>query len=52
MSRVIVPVEICYATVAMVIDFDCWHPDYDAVTVQDIIKVLKCLRRKGQVPGR
>jgi 5'-methylthioadenosine phosphorylase len=32
--------ELCYATVAMVTDFDCWHPDHDAVTVQDIIKVL------------
>ena len=32
--------EICYATVAMVTDFDCWHPDHDAVTVQDIFKVL------------
>jgi 5'-methylthioadenosine phosphorylase len=32
--------EICYATVAMVTDFDCWHPDHDAVTVQDIIRVL------------
>jgi 5'-methylthioadenosine phosphorylase len=32
--------EICYATVAMVTDFDCWHPDHDAVTVSDIIKVL------------
>jgi 5'-methylthioadenosine phosphorylase len=32
--------EICYATVAMVTDFDCWHPGHDAVTVQDIIKVL------------
>ena len=32
--------EICYATVAMVTDFDCWHPDHDAVTVNDIIKVL------------
>jgi 5'-methylthioadenosine phosphorylase len=32
--------EICYASVAMVTDFDCWHPDHDAVTVQDIIKVL------------
>jgi len=32
--------EICYATVAMVTDFDCWHPDHDAVTVQDIIEVL------------
>ena len=32
--------EICYATVAMVTDFDCWHPGHDAVTVQDVIKVL------------
>src|SRR5262252_2257491 len=32
--------ELCYATVAMVTDFDCWHPDHAAVTVQDIIKVL------------
>jgi len=32
--------ELCYATVAMVTDFDCWHPEHDAVTVQDIIKVL------------
>jgi 5'-methylthioadenosine phosphorylase len=32
--------EMCYATVAMVTDYDCWHPDHDAVTVQDIIKVL------------
>jgi 5'-methylthioadenosine phosphorylase len=33
--------EICYATVAMVTDFDCWHPEHDAVTVQDIISVLQ-----------
>src|ERR1700730_17122504 len=32
--------DICYATVAMVTDFDCWHPDHDAVTVADVIKVL------------
>src|SRR6201991_3801946 len=32
--------QICYATVAMVTDFDCWHPDHDAVAVADIIKVL------------
>src|SRR5437016_121312 len=32
--------EICYATVAMVTDFDCWHADHDAVTVSDIIRVL------------
>ena len=32
--------EMCYATVAMVTDFDCWHPDHDHVTVAAIIKVL------------
>lgn len=32
--------EICYATVAMVTDFDCWHDDHDAVTVEQVIKVL------------
>ncbi|NQV60435.1 MAG: S-methyl-5'-thioadenosine phosphorylase [Alphaproteobacteria bacterium] len=32
--------EIPYATVAMVTDFDCWHPDHDAVEVDDIIRVL------------
>jgi 5'-methylthioadenosine phosphorylase len=43
--------EICYATVAMVTDFDCWHPGHDAVTVQDIIKVLtqNADRAKGLV---
>jgi 5'-methylthioadenosine phosphorylase len=39
--------EICYATVAMVTDFDCWHPDHDAVTVQDIIKVLTANAEKA-----
>jgi 5'-methylthioadenosine phosphorylase len=33
--------EICYATVAMVTDFDCWHPDHDAVTVDQVIAVLQ-----------
>jgi len=32
--------ELCYATLAMVTDFDCWHPDHDAVTVEQVIKVL------------
>src|SRR5215469_11804920 len=39
--------EISYATVAMVTDFDCWHPDHDAVTVQDIIKVLTANAEKA-----
>ncbi len=32
--------ELCYATMAMVTDFDCWHPDHDAVTVEQVVKVL------------
>jgi 5'-methylthioadenosine phosphorylase len=40
--------ELCYATVAMVTDFDCWHPDHDAVTVQDIIKVLAANAEKAK----
>ena len=32
--------ELCYATVAMVTDYDCWHPDHDDVTVEQVVKVL------------
>ena len=32
--------EICYATVAMVTDYDCWHPDHETVSVSEIIRVL------------
>jgi 5'-methylthioadenosine phosphorylase len=32
--------EICYVTIAMVTDYDCWHPSHDAVSVADIIRVL------------
>jgi len=32
--------EICYATVAMVTDYDAWHPDHDAVDVAAVVKVL------------
>jgi 5'-methylthioadenosine phosphorylase len=32
--------ELCYATVAMVTDYDCWHPDHDHVTVAEIISNL------------
>ena len=32
--------EICYVTIAMVTDYDCWHPHHDAVTVEQIIAVL------------
>ena len=40
--------ELCYATVAMVTDFDCWHPEHDAVTVQDIIAVLSANADKAK----
>lgn len=32
--------ELCYATIAMVTDFDCWHPDHDHVQVSDVIRVM------------
>lgn len=40
--------EICYASVAMVTDFDCWHPEHDAVTVQDIIRMLNSNAEKAK----
>jgi 5'-methylthioadenosine phosphorylase len=32
--------EICYATLAMVTDYDCWHPEHDAVTVSQVVEYL------------
>ena len=32
--------EICYATVAMVTDYDCWHQEHEAVTVDQVVRVL------------
>jgi len=32
--------ELCYATMAMVTDYDCWHPEHDHVTVEQVVKVL------------
>ncbi|MCP3104352.1 S-methyl-5'-thioadenosine phosphorylase [Myxococcus sp. K15C18031901] len=41
--------ELCYATVAMVTDFDCWHPEHDAVTVDQVVSVL--LGNAGKARG-
>jgi 5'-methylthioadenosine phosphorylase len=38
--------EMSYATIAMVTDFDCWHPDHDAVDVASLIKVVHENARK------
>jgi 5'-methylthioadenosine phosphorylase len=40
--------EICYATVAMVTDYDCWHPEHDAVTVDMIVGVLLANAEKAK----
>jgi 5'-methylthioadenosine phosphorylase len=32
--------EICYATIAMITDYDCWHPDHESVTAAEIIATL------------
>ena len=43
--------ELCYATVAMVTDFDCWHPDHDHVTVDQVVKVLLANADKARGAG-
>jgi 5'-methylthioadenosine phosphorylase len=40
--------EICYASVAMVTDYDCWHPHHDDVTVDAVIKVLLANAENGR----
>ena len=40
--------EICYTSLSMVTDFDCWHPDHDSVEVSDIIKTLTNNSSKAQ----
>jgi 5'-methylthioadenosine phosphorylase len=40
--------EICYTTIALVTDYDCWHPDHDAVTVEMIIDNLTQNARTAQ----
>ncbi len=40
--------EICYATVAMVTDYDCWHDDHDDVSVEVVIRVLMANADKGR----
>ncbi len=40
--------ELCYASVAMVTDFDCWHPDHDHVTVEAIVRVLHANAEHGK----
>src|SRR5688572_12947819 len=40
--------EICYATLALVTDYDCWHPDHDSVTVEMIVGNLLANARAAQ----
>jgi 5'-methylthioadenosine phosphorylase len=40
--------ELCYASIAMVTDFDCWHPDHDHVTVDQVVKVLSSNAQKAR----
>jgi len=41
--------EICYATLALVTDYDCWHPDHDAVSVDTVVEYLYKNVRNAQV---
>ena len=40
--------EMCYTTIAMVTDYDCWHPDHDNVTVQQIVETFSSNAAKAQ----
>jgi 5'-methylthioadenosine phosphorylase len=40
--------EICYATIALVTDYDCWHPEHDSVTVEMIITNLLANAKTAQ----
>ena len=40
--------EICYVTLALVTDYDCWHPQHDAVTVTDVLENLKMNTENAQ----
>ncbi len=40
--------EICYATLAMVTDYDCWHPDHDSVTAEMVFRTLQENARRAQ----
>jgi 5'-methylthioadenosine phosphorylase len=40
--------EICYATLALVTDYDCWHPDHDSVTVEMVVATLTQNARTAQ----
>jgi 5'-methylthioadenosine phosphorylase len=45
--------EICYATLALVTDYDCWHPDHDSVTVEMVVaNLLQNARMAQQVIAR
>jgi 5'-methylthioadenosine phosphorylase len=41
--------EICYATLALVTDYDCWHPAHDAVSVETVVEYLNKNVRNAQV---
>jgi 5'-methylthioadenosine phosphorylase len=40
--------ELCYASIAMVTDYDCWHPEHDDVKVADILEVLTTNADRGR----
>ena len=41
--------EICYATLALVTDYDCWHPGHDAVSIETVIEYLNKNVRNAQI---
>ncbi|RME76601.1 MAG: S-methyl-5'-thioadenosine phosphorylase [Planctomycetota bacterium] len=40
--------ELCYATIALVTDYDCWHEEHEAVSVESVVEILKSNAQKAQ----
>jgi 5'-methylthioadenosine phosphorylase len=40
--------EMCYATLALVTDYDCWHPDHDSVRIEDVLRILSVNAENAQ----
>ncbi len=40
--------EICYATLALVTDYDCWHPDFESVSIGEVLRILAENTRNAQ----
>ncbi len=49
-ARLAREIGLCYSTLALATDYDCWHPDHDMVTVQEVIRIInQNVRRANEI---